>query len=182
MKLPDGCRPAVPSRGRPIRALITELTVAGRTGIGSIAMTVAAILRQKGRDVASVSPNTNIADVTRMLAERRIGAVMVCDAAAQILGILSERDIVRSLAQDGAATLAMTAAQLMSSPVHTANLGTSVSAAMALMTQRRVRHLPVLDADKELAGLVSIGDVVKALIDQQALEVDSLKAYVAGAG
>lgn len=142
-------------------------------------MTVAAILKHKGHDVASVSPKALIADVAAVLAERRIGAVLVRDAAQQVLGIVSERDIVRSLARDGAATVGMTAAQLMTSVLHTVPPTASVAEVMALMTENRVRHLPVMDRD-ELVGMISIGDVVKSRLEQQAQEVDSLKAYVSG--
>ncbi len=143
-------------------------------------MTIAAILKTKGNDVARVPPTATIAEVARLLSHRRIGAVLVTDARDQVLGIVSERDIVGSLAESGARTLEMTAAQLMTSELHTATMTTTVAEAMALMTDGRFRHLPVMEGD-HLAGLVSIGDIVKARIDQQAYEVDSLKAYVAGA-
>ncbi len=143
-------------------------------------MTIAAILKQKGADVARVAPTATVADVAQHLREKRIGAVLVMDSAGQLLGIVSERDIVSCLAKEGARVLEMTAAQLMTRDLHTATPKTSVPEAMAQMTERRVRHLPVLD-DGRLAGIVSIGDIVKARIDQQAQEVDSLKAYVAGA-
>ncbi len=143
-------------------------------------MTIAAILKQKGSSVARVAPATTIADVARLLHEKRIGAVLVLDSADQLLGIVSERDIVACLAERGAQVLEMTAAQLMTRNLHTATPKTSVPETMAQMTERRVRHLPVLD-DGRLVGIVSIGDIVKARIDQQAQEVDSLKAYVAGA-
>ncbi len=142
-------------------------------------MTIAAILHHKGSQVTTISPTAKIAEVAAILADRRIGAVLVCDAANQLLGIVSERDIVRSLARAGADCLNMSAAQLMTSVLHTVTPSTRVGEAMALMTQNRVRHLPVL-AQGKLAGMVSIGDIVKALLDQQAQEVDSLKAYVAG--
>ena len=142
-------------------------------------MTVAAILRQKGHEIASVSPTTKIEHVTGVLAEWRIGAVLVCDAAGQLMGIVSERDIVRCLARDGAACLEMTAAQLMTRLLHTVTPATTTDAALGLMTASRVRHLPVLDGDT-LVGMISIGDVVKAQLDAQAQEVDSLKAYVSG--
>ncbi len=142
-------------------------------------MTVAAILRHKGHEIASVSPATRITQVTGTLAEWRIGAVLVCDSARQLLGIVSERDIVRCLARDGAACLDMTAAQLMTRVLHTVSPATTTAEAMAVMTASRVRHLPVLDGD-ELVGMISIGDVVKAQLDAQAHEVDSLKAYVSG--
>ena len=143
-------------------------------------MTIAAILKHKGNEVARVAPTATIAEVTQRLAAKRIGAVLVLDMADQVLGIVSERDIVGSLARHGAETLGMTAAQLMTQNLHTASPQTTVNEAMELMTRRRFRHLPVLDGTR-LVGIVSIGDVVKARIDQQEHEVDSLKAYVAGA-
>ncbi len=142
-------------------------------------MTIAGILRHKGGDVASVLPSLSIDDVCRRLAARRIGAMLVQDAGGHILGILSERDIVRALAEHGAATLGMTAGDLMTAEVEMAQPATSVGEAMAVMTRGRFRHLPVVD-EGALVGLVSIGDVVKARLDEQADEVDSLKAYVAG--
>lgn len=142
-------------------------------------MTVAALLKQKGGRVASVAPRARVPEIVSVLAEWRIGAVLVRDAAGQLLGIVSERDIVRTLAREGAATLEKTAAQLMTSVLHTVTPATRVADAMALMSAQRVRHLPVLEAD-ELVGLISIGDVVKRRLDEQAQEVDSLKAYVAG--
>jgi CBS domain-containing protein len=126
-----------------------------------------------------VAPAALITDVVGMLADRRIGASLVRDAAGQLLGIVSERDIVRCLARTGSACLDMTAAELMTSTLHTVTPATTVAEAMALMTSGRIRHLPVLEGGV-LVGLISIGDVVKALIDQQAQDVDSLRAYVAG--
>jgi CBS domain-containing protein len=142
-------------------------------------MTVAAILHHKGQDIASVSPRARVPEITAVLAERRIGAVLVRDAAHQLLGIVSERDIVRCLAREGANTLDMTAAQLMTSVLHTVTPTTTVQAAMSRMTGSRVRHLPVMDGN-DLVGMISIGDVVATLLAQQAQEVDSLRAYVAG--
>jgi CBS domain-containing protein len=143
-------------------------------------MTIAAILKQKGGFVASVPPTATIAEVTKILSERRIGALLVQDAVDQVLGIISERDIVHSLATNGARTLEMTAGQLMTRAVKTATPRTPVTEAMSMMSIGRFRHLPVVDHGK-LVGMISIGDVVKARIMQQEHEVDSLKAYVAGA-
>lgn len=143
-------------------------------------MTVAAILKHKGTDVARVPPTATIAEVAQILSERRIGAVLVTDTAHQVLGIVSERDIVGHLADHGSRTLEMTAAQLMTRDLHIAGPGTTVVEATAMMTEGRFRHLPVMDGDR-LLGIVSIGDVVKARLSQQEQEVDSLKAYVAGA-
>ena len=144
-------------------------------------MTVAAILKHKGGEVCTVSPSLAVADVVRQLSARRIGAVLVQGAAGQLLGIVSERDIVHAIARDGAAALGLSAGDLMTRTVRTATLATSEQQAMELMTEGRFRHLPVLDGSGALVGIISIGDVVKARISQQEHEVDSLRAYVAGA-
>jgi CBS domain-containing protein len=141
--------------------------------------TVAAILKHKGYQVTTIDPTAPIAQVVDVLAAQRIGAALVVDRAEQLLGIVSERDIVRCLAANGARTLEMTAGQLMTRALQVAHPETTVAEAMSLMTHGRFRHLPVLDHDK-LVGLISIGDVVKARIMEQESEVDSLKAYVSG--
>jgi len=141
--------------------------------------TVAAILRHKGYQITAVDPTATIAQVTNVLTERRIGAVLVLDRAEQLLGILSERDIVRSLSKNGASTLEMTASQLMTRAIQVVRPETTVIEAMAMMTAGRFRHLPVIEHGV-LVGLISIGDVVKARIVEQESEVDSLRAYVAG--
>ncbi len=142
-------------------------------------MTVAAILKHKGYQVTTVQPTMRIAEVAETLAGRRIGAVLVMDLADHLLGIVSERDIVRGLAANGAQTLEMTAGQLMTRAVQVARPDTTGAEAMRMMTAGRFRHLPVLEGNV-LVGLISIGDVVKARIMQQESEVDSLKAYVTG--
>ncbi len=141
--------------------------------------TVAAILKHKGFQVTTIDPIATIARVVDVLAEHRIGAVLVVDRAEQLLGIVSERDIVRCLAANGARTLEMTAGQLMTRALQVAQPETTVAEAMSKMTVGRFRHMPVMDGDV-LVGLISIGDVVKARIMEQESEVDSLKAYVSG--
>jgi CBS domain-containing protein len=143
-------------------------------------MTVAAILKHKGYQVLSVNPTATIAEVVEQLSRKRIGAVVVIDAADQLLGIVSERDVMHSLAANGARTLEMSAGQLMTRVLHTVTPQTTEVEAMTMMTASRVRHLPVIEHGA-LIGMISIGDVVKARIMQQDQEVDSLKAYVAGA-
>ena len=142
-------------------------------------MTVAAILKHKGHDVAAVRPSATIAELVRTLSARRIGAVVVLDDGQSLLGIISERDVVHCLAANGATALDMTAGQVMTRAVRTASRHTTVEQAMTMMTTGRFRHLPVLEHGA-LIGLISIGDVVKARILQQDHEVDSLRAYVAG--
>jgi CBS domain-containing protein len=143
--------------------------------------TVAAILKHKGYQVTTIEPAATIAHVVDVLAELRIGAVLVIDRADQLLGIVSERDIMHSIAANGARTLEMTAGQVMTRTLQVAHPATTVAEAMTMMTIGRSRHLPVMDHDV-LVGLISIGDVVKARIMEKESEADSLKAYVAGTG
>jgi CBS domain-containing protein len=143
-------------------------------------MTVAAILKHKGFDVASVRPTASIAELCRLLSGRRIGAAVVQDASEQVLGIVSERDVIHALASNGARALEMTTGQLLTRAVKTVTPHTTVPEAMTMMTAGRIRHLPVIEHGV-MIGIISIGDVVKARIMQQEHEVDSLKAYVAGA-
>ena len=143
-------------------------------------MTIAQILKQKGFNVTSIEPTATIAELAQLLHEKRIGAVLVIDSAGQLVGIVSERDIVRCLSQHGAAVLKMTAAQLMTSDLQTTTTRMTVDEALGMMTDGRFRHIPVVE-DGKLIGLVSIGDVVKAKISEQEHDVDSLRAYVAGA-
>ncbi len=142
-------------------------------------MTIAAILRHKPTETLTVTPQTPLLDVATLLSQQRIGAVPVLEGE-RLAGILSERDIVRCLARHGAGALDLKAADAMTREVQTIPPHTTVEAAMAAMTAGRFRHLPVM-ADGRMTGIISIGDVVKARLDQQAQEVDSLKAYVAGA-
>lgn len=142
-------------------------------------MVIAGVLKQKGGTLLTVQPHATIADVVQTLTTNRIGAVLVVSSDGGLEGILSERDIVRSLAENGAGTLDRTAADLMTSNVTTATPQTTVAAAMELMTSGRFRHVPVME-DGRLVGLVSIGDVVKAKIADAEQEVDSLRAYVVG--
>ncbi len=144
-------------------------------------MTVAAILKHKGHATISVPPQASIAEVTHVLAEHRIGAVLVCNERGEMMGILSERDIVAHLASHGASALDQSAETLMTRHVTTALPRTTVAEAMQMMTCGRFRHLPILEQGR-LVGMISIGDVVKARMSQQQDEVDGLKAYVAGHG
>jgi CBS domain-containing protein len=143
-------------------------------------MTISAILKHKGHSVITIDPTATVPEVAARLAEHRIGAVLVMDQAEQLLGIVSERDIVRSLATNGARTLEMTAGQLMTRALHLAEPDMTVEEAMRKMTMGRIRHLPVMHEDV-VVGMVSIGDVVKSRIMQQDTEVDSMRAYIAGA-
>jgi CBS domain-containing protein len=142
-------------------------------------MYVSQILKTKGARVVTADANDAIERVAVQLAHERIGAVVVVDSADRIVGILSERDIAYGLAKFGPALLKMRVAELMSRPVATCSPQDDIGALMEMMTGRRVRHLPVLDGDR-LAGIISIGDVVKARLSEMAAEVSELRDYVIG--
>lgn len=139
--------------------------------------TVAQILREKGGNVISVGANETVAEATRLLAEHRIGAVLVMEPDGAIDGVLSERDIVRALADNGADLLAKPVSALMTRKVFGCKPTDSISTIMTLMTERRIRHLPVMDG-RELLGLISIGDVVKHRIAETEHEAEALKEYI----
>lgn len=139
-------------------------------------MSVASILREKGRDVVSVRPSDQVRDVVALLSEKRIGAVLVLDGG-RIAGVLSERDIVRGLLDQGGQILDSLVDDVMTREVTTVAPDESVTFAMSLMTHRRIRHLPVV-AGGELCGIVSIGDLVKQRIEEVEREADSLKDYI----
>ena len=143
-------------------------------------MSVSHILKSKGRDVITVAPTASVAAVAEILAKRRIGAVIVSSDGARIQGIVSERDIVRVLAEKGASSLALKVDSIMSSNVKTCQEGDSEIEIMGLMTENRIRHLPVVAGGK-LAGMISIGDVVKSRIEAIERESAEMKAYIAGA-
>ena len=141
-------------------------------------MQVSVLLQNKGSDVVSVGPDASVADVVAVLAEHRIGAVVVSADGRHIDGVLSERDVVRALSRDGGAALERPARDLMTSEVFTCQPDTTVEELMALMTDRRIRHIPVL-VEGNLAGLVSIGDVVKDRISSLEQETKVLHDYIA---
>ena len=143
-------------------------------------MHVESILRNKGRNVATIAPEARIATAVALLRRHAIGALVVsCDGVA-VDGILSERDIVIALADHGAATLDLAVRDLMSREVITCKPGDAVADLAALMTERRIRHLPVIDRGA-LAGIVSIGDVVKQRIDEVEGEASSMREFIASA-
>src|SRR6516162_1575989 len=135
--------------------------------------TVAAILKHKGHQVTTIEPTATVAHIVAVLTELRIGSVLVTDRANRLLGIVSERDIMRSIAANGGQTLEMSAGQVMTPTLQVVHPETTVVEAMTMMTIGRSRHLPVIDHEA-LVGLISIGDVVKARLMDQENEVDSL--------
>ncbi|MBY0582752.1 MAG: CBS domain-containing protein [Sphingomonas sp.] len=142
-------------------------------------MTIAAILTNKGRDVVSVTANQSVLEALRLLAERRVGAVPVMDGAA-VVGIFSERDVIHTLAAHGAAALDRTVGDVMTAPAITVGPAEPVIGALSLMTRRRVRHLPVIEAG-QLIGVVSIGDLVKFRIDRIEADAAAMRDYIQSA-
>lgn len=137
--------------------------------------TVSAVLNTKGRTVVTIAPTDTIAKAAGLLHEKRIGAVVVRDLRNKVVGILSERDIVRAVASKGADALEHRVEELMTKEVRTCRPEDTIKELMQMMTMRRHRHVPVCDAAGDLLGIVSIGDVVKARLDEQAHEVAVLR-------
>jgi CBS domain-containing protein len=133
---------------------------------------------KESQEVATTTADRTVAEAARQLSQRRIGAVVVVNAAGHIAGILSERDIVRGLAHRGGDVMGMKVAELMTSAVLTCNPRDALETLMATMTANRVRHLPV-EEDGRLAGIITIGDVVKARLEEATQEVDQMREYVA---
>jgi CBS domain-containing protein len=142
-------------------------------------MTVARIINDKGRDVVTMAGDVSLADLVTTLAEKRIGAVVIVDGG-DISGIISERDIVRALARHGADALGRKAAEFMTSKIVTCGPEDTIHGVMQKMTDGRFRHLPVVHHGK-LAGIVSIGDIVKSRIEEVEKEAEQIREYIATA-
>jgi CBS domain-containing protein len=143
-------------------------------------MNVEAILRSKGRQVATIAPGATVAAAVRELTGRGIGALIVSSDGVEVEGIISERDIVRGLTEHGAELLSRSVAELMTRRVYNCAPEDSVADLMAQMTDRRIRHLPVV-RDGRLCGIISIGDVVKNRLDEVEFEASSLRSFIASA-
>jgi CBS domain-containing protein len=139
-------------------------------------MTLAAVLRDKGSAIETVAADTTMFDAVRILGEKRIGALPVIEGG-QIAGIISERDVIYCLREHGADVLAWPVSRVMSSPAITTDSQTDVLAALALMTQRRIRHLPVVDGG-QIRGIVSIGDLVKHRMERIEAEAEAMREYI----
>jgi CBS domain-containing protein len=144
-------------------------------------MIVRTILKSKAStDIATTVAGQKVGDAAKLLDQRRIGALLVVDDQRGLAGILSERDIVRGLSRHGQAVLEMQVGQLMTADVLTCTPEESIEDVMATMTRNRIRHLPVMEEGR-LAGIITIGDVVKARLEETTLQVDSLREYVMSA-
>jgi CBS domain-containing protein len=139
-------------------------------------MSVASILKTKGNNVFTIRPDHSVADAAALLSGKKVGVAVVSDNNSSLLGVLSERDIVHSLSQYGKSALDMPVRNIMSSPVVTCAPTDSVKTILEVMTERRIRHLPVV-AEGQLQGIVSIGDAVSHRLREAQLEVGVLRDF-----
>ena len=142
-------------------------------------MTIGAILQNKGPEVLSTRADASVRDAVTLLAERRIGALPVLEDD-RVLGVISERDVVYCLQSDGPEVLDWPVSRVMTAPAITVTRDVSVLGALSQMSQRRIRHLPVVENER-LIGIVSIGDLVKFRIDRIEEEAQAMRAYITGA-
>jgi len=140
--------------------------------------TVRQLLASKGHDVWSVSPDTTVFDALKLMADIGIGAVIVL-ADGELCGVLSERDYARKVVLEGKASISTPASEIMTSPVLIVEPEHTIDRCMALMTDKRLRHLPVVENDR-VVGMVSIGDIVNSVIADQEFMLDQLETYISG--
>ena len=145
-------------------------------------MLVSQILDSKGHAVATIATTAPLSDAVRALAEQRIGALVVSDDGDHILGILSERDIVRVLGESGPAALDLAISRVMTDVVTCTTADRDLNDLMAVMTEKRIRHVPVVDEDNRLRGIVSIGDAVKSRLGELEGEREALIGYITTGG
>ena len=139
-------------------------------------MTIATILQTKGSEVATIAAESSVEEAVAVLGQRRIGALPVVEDG-RVVGIISERDVVSCLKDHGSEVLSWQISRVMTSPAISADPSTTVLAALAMMTQRRIRHLPVI-VNGEIQGIVSIGDLVKHRIERIEAEAEALRTYI----
>lgn len=142
-------------------------------------MRITEVLRHKGATVVTITPDKTVRELLALLAEHRIGALVVSEDGLHVAGIVSERDIVRRLPSDGDVVLDAQVSTIMTADVYSCSREDSVEELMSVMTERRFRHVPIL-VDGELVGIVSIGDLVKHRLAELQAERDQLTAYITG--
>ena len=142
-------------------------------------MYVKNILARKGSDVVSISPNSTMLELSKVLRENKIGAILACETDGKMCGVVSERDIVIAIARSGAGILDKPVGDYMTTGVYTCTAEDTIKHVMEVMTSRRIRHLPVVGEDGSIAGMISIGDVVKERMSETEAEAEALKAYIA---
>lgn len=143
-------------------------------------MIIESILKSKGSEVRTIRPDATVAETLHCMRHERIGALVVSEDTTSIAGIISDRGIIDAIADRGVEVLGELVGSVMTSKVFTCSRHDRVSAVMALMTNRRVRHIPVVEHDGRLCGIVSIGDVVKHQLDEIQHEADAMREYISG--
>jgi len=141
-------------------------------------MSVEAILKNKGRNVFTIRPEHSVSEAAALMSAKKVGVAMVCDAKARVVGVVSERDVVNGITQYGKGVVDMPVRNIMTSPVVSCQPTDTVKKVMEVMTERRIRHLPVIEND-ELVGIVSIGDAVNFRLKEAQLEVGVLRDLAA---
>lgn len=141
--------------------------------------TLRQIIEGKGNKLACVAPEQSVLRALEIMAELDVGALLVMDGK-QLVGVFSERDYARKVILQGKASRHTAVSEIMTGKVIYVTPEVSVEECMAIMTEKRIRHLPVLDADKEVLGVISIGDVVKEMISEQKFVIEQLERYIAG--
>ena len=136
------------------------------------------LLAEKGGDICTISPDATVLDAVKLLADKNIGALVVV-REDQLVGVMSERDYLRKIALTKRDSSAVKVAEIMTSPVACARPEQSVEECMAMMTDKRIRHLPVVENDS-LRGVISIGDLVKSIISEQKFIIEQLEHYISG--
>jgi CBS domain-containing protein len=139
---------------------------------------VSDVLRSKGSEVITIKPDETVSGLLALLAEHRIGAVVVSTDGSSVEGIVSERDIVRHLHSSGTSVLGATVSQIMTSEVTTGTADDNIADLAGTMTEQRVRHVPIVDREGKLAAIVSIGDIVKHRLSELQSERDQLRDYI----
>jgi CBS domain-containing protein len=139
--------------------------------------TVSQLLDKKGHEIWSVTPDASVYDAVKLMADKETGCLLVLDGS-RVVGMISERDYTRKVILEGRASKDTAVSEIMSDRVVCASPEHTIEECMALMTDKRIRHLPVMDGD-DLLGLVSIGDLVKAVIAEQQFEIEQLERYIA---
>ncbi len=141
-------------------------------------ITVRSLLKTKGHDVWSIDPDASVFDALKLMAEKDVGALLVLKDG-KLVGIFSERDYARKVILEGKSSKNTPVAEIMTSQVYYVKSDQSIEDCMAMMTEKRIRHLPVIESG-ELIGVVSIGDIVKAIIDEQEFIIEQLENYITG--
>lgn len=140
-------------------------------------MFVSEVLKNKGTGTVVSGENVDVATAVKIMCDNRVGAILITDARGKVSGVLTERDILRRFAEFGASLGALSVSKIMSRNVHTTEPAATVQQVLETMTRQRFRHMPVLD-DGKLVGVVSMGDMVKSLLEEKTQEAESLKQYI----